>query len=382
VSDEDGSTPAATVTASAGGAAPGTGATGQQFPQITDPLAGTGATGKQFPQITDPVAGTDATGKQFPQITDPLAAATLVASAGAVAAADPVDTVQDAASPVDSTDKQTSDDSVADASNASASAAAAAAAASQLAAWLLGSAAVTPASTPGGASSQSSSASAASPGIPAAATGTTVAADTTSGAAIGAAVLNFSADPGNAGGSDNGASSGGNGAAADGAAPTPGTAVDLTALASVVHAAGVMSRAGGNDRSIAVPVFDSAWPHAVAAQVQLLASANVQNATLHLSPDHLGPVEVHIDLQSSQINVNFMAAHADTRSALEQSLPTLRAMLATGGLTLGQAHVQDQPRSGSHSAPSRTRSSAAAAAGETSIVAGVTRGVGLIDEYA
>ena len=59
------------------------------------------------------------------------------------------------------------------------------------------------------------------------------------------------------------------------------------------------------------------------------SSANdIQSATLRLSPEHLGPVEVRIDLHDSQINVNFIAAHAETRVALEQSVPRLRAMLA------------------------------------------------------
>jgi flagellar hook-length control protein FliK len=157
---------------------------------------------------------------------------------------------------------------------------------------------------------------------------------------------------------------------------------DLAALASLLRdVAPGTAATDGAGRHIALPVFDSAWPRAVAAQVQMLATANVQNATLRLSPEHLGPIEVHIDLQASQINVNFVAAHPDTRGALEQSLPTLRAMLAQGGLTLGQAQVQGETRSGSHSAPARPRNTTVDTV-EAPVSIAATHSVGLIDEYA
>jgi len=134
--------------------------------------------------------------------------------------------------------------------------------------------------------------------------------------------------------------------------------------------------------SIATSVGSPDWSRALAAQVQMLASAKVQTATLRLSPEHLGPLEVRIDLQSAQINVNFIAAHPETRSALEQSVPTLRALLAHGGLTLGQAQVQGESRSGSHSAAAHSRSNRLDAPEESPVGIRTTRGIGLVDEYA
>lgn len=160
------------------------------------------------------------------------------------------------------------------------------------------------------------------------------------------------------------------------------SSTDLAGLAQLVRgvAAG-NAQAGGIERSIATPVTDPGWSRDVAAQVQMMASAKVQSATLRLSPEHLGPVEVHIDMQASQINVNFIAAHADTRIALEQSVPTLRAMLAHGGLTLGQTQVQGEARSGSQSG-GRARDDAVPAAGEEPVKIAAVRSAGLIDEYA
>ncbi|HEY6453527.1 MAG TPA: flagellar hook-length control protein FliK [Steroidobacteraceae bacterium] len=172
-------------------------------------------------------------------------------------------------------------------------------------------------------------------------------------------------------------------AASPDAATTGGTAssADLAALANLVGTLPNGAAQPGAAHSIPVPVSDPSWAHAVAAQVQLFAAANIQSATLRLSPEHLGPVSVHIDVQASQINVSFVAAHAETRSALEQSVPMLRAMLAHGGLTLGQAQVQGEARSGSQSLAARTRGAVNAAL-DTPAASGPPRAIGLIDEYA
>jgi flagellar hook-length control protein FliK len=133
--------------------------------------------------------------------------------------------------------------------------------------------------------------------------------------------------------------------------------------------------------NIAVPVGSAGWPGAVAAQVQWLASSGINSATLHLSPEHLGPVQVFIDAQSSQINVSFSAAHPDTRAALEQALPKLREMFATGGLALGQATVQQEARSGSQSsAPARVTRVADSPPALAAPPGG--EALGLVDEYA
>jgi hypothetical protein len=63
-------------------------------------------------------------------------------------------------------------------------------------------------------------------------------------------------------------------------------------------------------------------------------------------------------------------------------LPTLRALLAHGGLTLGQTQVQGESRSASQSFTARAHGVFGAAPDEDATAAGPTRSVGLIDEYA
>ena len=159
----------------------------------------------------------------------------------------------------------------------------------------------------------------------------------------------------------------------DSGAGALGMAAALRA-ASATHPAQV-------ERTVAVPVHDRHWPAAVATQVLILSNDKMQAATLRLSPEHLGPVEVRIDVQDANVNLNFSAAHADTRAALEQALPQLRAVLAGAGLTLGQATVQQQARGESQNPPAPPRANAAADA-PVETPAAVVRALGIIDEYA
>lgn len=81
----------------------------------------------------------------------------------------------------------------------------------------------------------------------------------------------------------------------------------------------------------------------------LMADRGQHSASLRLSPEHLGPLEVRISIRDDQASVWFGANHADTRAALEQALPRLRELFASQGLSLADAGVfreppRDQPR--------------------------------------
>jgi flagellar hook-length control protein FliK len=186
-------------------------------------------------------------------------------------------------------------------------------------------------------------------------------------------------------------------AGADGAGGSPGPTHGATAAADVPGQSSAAARAAswmpqflsavtagsGSDgvaRAIAVPMSDPSWPQALAAQVHWMAGSQVQSATLRLSPEHLGPILVRIDLQQSQINVNFSAAHADTRAALTDAVPRLREMLAAGGLNLGQANVQQEGAgSGSHTPVVPGTWDAAETVDPVAV--GSSRALGLVDEY-
>jgi flagellar hook-length control protein FliK len=93
------------------------------------------------------------------------------------------------------------------------------------------------------------------------------------------------------------------------------------------------------------PVGSAAWTEELGTQLTWMSRHGQDSASLRLSPDHLGPVEVRIEVRDGATSVWFGAAHADTRSALEQSLPRLRQLFAESGLLLADAGVaRDAPR--------------------------------------
>ena len=155
----------------------------------------------------------------------------------------------------------------------------------------------------------------------------------------------------------------------------PGSRVARDATAVAVH-----------QRTLPGMVGTPAWRHELGAEVRLMIERGIGAATLRLSPEHLGPVEVRIDLADDSANVWFTASHADTRLALADALPRLRDMLASVGVNLGEAGVHRDPPGEAERRESAWRDagpSATEAGAESHVV--VTRldaGRGMVDEYA
>ncbi len=91
--------------------------------------------------------------------------------------------------------------------------------------------------------------------------------------------------------------------------------------------------------SVGVPVHDPAFPDALSERVTWLIGEGTQNAELTLHPRELGPIRIEVLVADGAASLNFSADNADTRSAIEQSLPRLREMLASAGVQLGGTQV-------------------------------------------
>lgn len=132
----------------------------------------------------------------------------------------------------------------------------------------------------------------------------------------------------------------------------------------------------------------------LAANVSLLAADGVQHAELQLNPADMGPVAVQIIVDGAQAQVSFHAVQADTRQALEQSLPDLAAALQGQGLTLSGGGVFQQARRDAQASEGesgggndRSGRSAGASGGRVAGTAGtaqvsVRRAAGLLDTFA
>lgn len=81
---------------------------------------------------------------------------------------------------------------------------------------------------------------------------------------------------------------------------------------------------------------------ALGGQLAVWLREGVQEAQLQLHPAELGPVAVHIAIDGLQAQVDFHAAHARTREAIEASLPALAAALRDAGFTLAGGGVFGQ----------------------------------------
>ena len=120
-----------------------------------------------------------------------------------------------------------------------------------------------------------------------------------------------------------------------------------------------------------------------------LADQKFGHAEIRITPDHLGAIDVRLQLDGNRVNAEFHSAQPDVRHALESSLPRLRDMLGQQGLQLGQADV------GQRQAQQQGASNGQAGSfangnerGEAATDAGWSRGPavrasrGLLDEYA
>lgn len=100
---------------------------------------------------------------------------------------------------------------------------------------------------------------------------------------------------------------------------------------------------------ITVPFDDPRFSGALSERVQWLVKEGIQSAELTLHPQDMGPIRIEMSIDGADASIDFAATQADTRAAIEQSLPRLRDLLADQGLQLGGTKIgadtsrQDNP---------------------------------------
>ncbi|MEJ0007536.1 MAG: flagellar hook-length control protein FliK [Steroidobacteraceae bacterium] len=129
-------------------------------------------------------------------------------------------------------------------------------------------------------------------------------------------------------------------------AAATGDSTDAAQAAAVLQASALNrpnSSLGTATLTIHAPVGSAAFADEVSARATDLAQSGISQAQLQLNPTDMGPVQVHITMQAGQASVWFGATHADTRAALEQSLPRLRELFAGAGMPLTDSGVFREP---------------------------------------
>ena len=91
--------------------------------------------------------------------------------------------------------------------------------------------------------------------------------------------------------------------------------------------------------ALELPMSDKNWGQAMGDRLLWMVRNDVQGAEVKLNPRGLGPIEIRVAIQNDQASVNFIAQHAPTREALENSLPRLREMFLEANLNLADVDV-------------------------------------------
>jgi flagellar hook-length control protein FliK len=140
-------------------------------------------------------------------------------------------------------------------------------------------------------------------------------------------------------------------ALADQGMVTPGSFAGLLRSAEASGDARSEALARPQNFPITVPFDDPRFGSALSERVQWLVKEGIQSAELTLHPQDMGPIRIEMSIDGTAASIDFAATQADTRAAIEQSLPRLRDLLADQGLQLGGTQIgadtsrQDNPGS-------------------------------------
>jgi flagellar hook-length control protein FliK len=151
-----------------------------------------------------------------------------------------------------------------------------------------------------------------------------------------------------------------------------------SAQAHKAHAASDMI-----SRPIHVPVGNAQWADELGARLTTMTEQGRHAASLRLSPEHLGPLEIRISIRDDQASVWFGAAHADTRAAIEHALPRLRDMFEAQGMSLADAGVfHEAPREQPHCQANKASADSHTSSADEPTSIPVRVNIGLVDAYA
>lgn len=165
-------------------------------------------------------------------------------------------------------------------------------------------------------------------------------------------------------------------------------------VATQLHSTTASSAAGASGAAgtpaqlqLSEPVGSNRWADELGTRLTVMAAQGDQSGSLRLSPEHLGPLQIEINVRDSTASVMFGAQHADTRAAIQDALPRLREMFAASGMVLGDAGVsREAPRQNSAASARPSTSSRSAVTGVTETVSlgsiGTIGHLGLLDTYA
>lgn len=128
------------------------------------------------------------------------------------------------------------------------------------------------------------------------------------------------------------------------------------------------------------PDPDAGFGDDLGMRVGWMVDQKLGEAQIRVHPEHVGPIDVRVQLDGQRVSAEFNSANADVRQALEAGLGRLRDMLSQQGLQLAHAGVGDGQREGQGNGQGPADSTATGTTAEDAPRLRASRG--LLDEYA
>lgn len=98
--------------------------------------------------------------------------------------------------------------------------------------------------------------------------------------------------------------------------------------------------------AISKPLAHPGWSKDLGEHILWMNTKEISAAEIKLNPAHLGPISVRIDVnQDNQTSILFTALHAETKEALEASIPKLKEMLLGQQLNLVNVNISQNSSS-------------------------------------
>ena len=94
------------------------------------------------------------------------------------------------------------------------------------------------------------------------------------------------------------------------------------------------------------PVGARGWDQSLGDSVLWMVGRSVQNASLHVTPPRLGPLEIRLSLHQDQASVSFTTHSSAVKEALEVAIPRLREMFSDSNLQLVNVDVGQRDAGG------------------------------------
>ncbi|MCB1754139.1 MAG: flagellar hook-length control protein FliK [Gammaproteobacteria bacterium] len=126
------------------------------------------------------------------------------------------------------------------------------------------------------------------------------------------------------------------------------TASSIGALSGQTGASAEVSP-GNTAPALPVPTLSlkqPGWDRSLGANIAFMLKEDINTASIKVKPAELGPMNIQLSVQSDQLNVSIAASQAQTREALEASLPRLREQFASLGFSEVNVNIGSQGQAG------------------------------------